>query len=134
MNSSSAKPGGLEDEILQQVWALGPCTAEACREALSETRPLKDSTVRTVLRRLEEKGLVTHSVDGRTFLYRAAEERESVAARAVRSIIDRFCGGSIEQLLVGLVDNQVVDKAELERLAKKIAAAKDKKEKKEKKR
>ena len=122
---TNAQLGELEHEILRQVWGAGPCTAEACREALSDTRPLKDSTVRTVLRRLEEKGLVTHTVDGRTFLYTAAEERESVAARAVRSIIDRFCGGSIEQLLVGLVDNKVVEKAELERLAKKIAAAKE---------
>ena len=121
------KLGELEHEILQKIWTLGPCSAEACREALAGDRPLKDSTVRTVLRRLEEKGLVTHTVEGRTFLYRAAEQPQSLAARAVRGIIDRFCGGSLEQLLVGLVDNEVVGKAELERLAKKIAAAKEKK-------
>lgn len=117
--------GELENEILQVVWsARRPVTAEQCREALS--RPLKDSTVRTVLRRLEEKGLVRHEVEGRTFLYEAVERPQHVAARAVQRIVDRFCGGSMEQLLVGLVDGEVVDGRELERLAKKIAQAKAK--------
>ncbi len=66
---------------------------------------MKESTIRTVLRRLEEKGYVTHEVDGRTFIYRAAELRQNVAVRAVKNIIDRFCGGSAEELVIGMVDN-----------------------------
>jgi predicted transcriptional regulator len=58
--------------------------------------------VRTVLRRLEEKGYLRHEVDGRTFVYHATQHRRGVAARAVQQIIDRFCGGSVEQLLVGM--------------------------------
>lgn len=116
--------GELEHEVLRLVWERGPVTAEQCREALD--RPLKESTVRTVLRRLEEKGFVGHRVEGRTFFYTAAERPHQVAARAVQGIVDRFCGGSLEQLLVGLVDGEVVDGKELERLAKKIAQAKAK--------
>jgi predicted transcriptional regulator len=48
-----------------------------------------------------------------------------VAARAVKHIIDRFCGGSVEQLMIGMVDNAVVDRKELDRLARKIAARKE---------
>jgi len=44
-----------------------------------------------------------------------------VAVRAVRQILDRFCDGSLEQLLVGLVENDVVDRAELQELARKLA-------------
>src|SRR5690242_7582804 len=89
--------GDVEQAVMDYVWSHGPCTAESCREALARSRPMKDSTIRTVLRRLEAKGYVAHELEGRTFIYRAAEPRENVAARAVKHIIDRFCDGSAEQ-------------------------------------
>ena len=106
---------------MDYVWTHGPVTAEQCREALAPSRPMKDSTIRTILRRLEEKGYVKHVVEGRTFIYGAADERQNVAVRAVKSIIDRFCGGSAEELVLGMVDNDVLDRRQLERLARKIA-------------
>jgi len=119
--------GDLEREILGIVWRLGEATAERVREELG--RPLKDSTIRTVLRRLEEKAYVAHSVENRTFLYRPAESPQRVAGRAVQRIVDWVCAGSVEELLVGMVDSKVVSRAELERLAKRIAAAKQEGEK-----
>jgi predicted transcriptional regulator len=47
-----------------------------------------------------------------------------VAAKAVRNIIDRLCDGSVEQLLIGMVDNEVIDKKDLAALARKIAKRK----------
>jgi predicted transcriptional regulator len=82
---------------------------------------MKDSTIRTVLRRLEEKGYVTHEVEGRTFIYKPSDGRQNVAVRAVKNIIDRFCGGSVEELVLGMVDNEVLDQKQLQRLARKIA-------------
>ncbi|HUB18740.1 MAG TPA: BlaI/MecI/CopY family transcriptional regulator [Acidobacteriaceae bacterium] len=117
-----AELGELERSILAIVWRLGHVTAEQVREEVE--RPLKDSTIRTVLRRLEEKGYLAHSVDNRTFIYRPAESPQKVAARAVQRIVDWFCQGSVEELLVGLLDSKVVSRSELERLAKKVAAAK----------
>ena len=120
-----AELGELERAILRLVWQHGDITAEQVREELGQMeRPLKDSTVRTVLRRLEEKGYVTHTVESRTFRYRPAESRQLVAGRAVKRIIDRFCDGSVEALLVGMVDSDVLDRTELQRLAERIAAAK----------
>lgn len=119
--------GEVEQLVMDYVWARGPSTAEACREALAPKRPMKDSTVRTILRRLEEKGYVTHETSGRTYVYRATEPRESVAVRAVKHIVDRFCGGSVEQLLAGMVKNEVLDRRELEKLARKIARRKEEK-------
>ena len=113
--------GEVEQAVMDHIWSQGPVTAESCREALAPSRPMKDSTIRTVLRRLEEKGYVTHAVDGRTFIYRAADAPQNVAVRAVKGIIDRFCGGSAEALLLGMVDNEVLDRKQLERLARKIA-------------
>jgi predicted transcriptional regulator len=116
--------GQAEQAVMDHVWARGPVTAEACREALAATWPMKESTVRTVLRRLEAKGYVTHAVEGRTYVYRAVHAPVKVAARAVRQIIDRFCGGSAEALVMGMVDDQVLDAGQLERIARRIAQAK----------
>jgi BlaI family transcriptional regulator, penicillinase repressor len=116
--------GEVEQAVLEHVWAQGPCSAEACREALAATRPMKESTIRTVLRRLEEKGYVSHTIDGRTFIFSAAQDRQNVAVRAVKNIIDRFCGGSAEELVLGMVDHEVLDRKQLERLARKIAEQK----------
>jgi predicted transcriptional regulator len=86
---------------------------------------MKDSTIRTVLRRLEAKGYVAHELEGRTFIYRAAEARENVATRAVKHIIDRFCDGSAEQLVMGMVDSNVLGRKDLERMARKIAQSRE---------
>jgi predicted transcriptional regulator len=116
-----AELGELERDILSILWRLGAVAAERVREELD--RPLKDSTVRTVLRRLEEKGYLAHAVEDRTFIYRPAESRQRVAGRAVKRIVDWFCEGSLEALLVGMVDSKFLDRSELQRLAERIAAA-----------
>ena len=125
--SRRREPSPLEQVLLDYLWEHPDSTAEACREGLAPERPLKDSTIRTILRSLEEKGFVTHVLDGRTFVYRAADSRRDVAVEAAKQLIDRFCRGSVEELLVGLVDNQVLRPEQLERLAKKIAERKEKK-------
>ncbi|HEX4371319.1 MAG TPA: BlaI/MecI/CopY family transcriptional regulator [Rhizomicrobium sp.] len=117
--------GELEREVMQRVWEDGPLTAEAVREKLS--RKLKESTVRTVLRRLEDKGYVTHTVEGRTYIFAAAEQRGAVAAKAVQRIVNWFCDGSLEEMLVGLVDNQSLDAKQLKMLSDRIAKAKTRK-------
>jgi predicted transcriptional regulator len=104
------------------LWTGGPATAETIREQLGGRHPLKDSSVRTLLRRLEARGFVTHTLDGKVFVYAAKAPAQRVAAKAVRSIIDRFWSGSIEQFLTGMVDEKVLSASELERLAKKVRA------------
>ena len=120
-NHDPAELGELERSILSVVWRKAEINAEQVREELG--RPLKDSTIRTVLRRLEEKGYLTHTVDDRTFIYRPAESRQRVAGRAAKRIVDWFCEGSVEALLVGMVDSKMLDRAELQRLEDRIAAA-----------
>jgi predicted transcriptional regulator len=114
--------GELERDVLRHVWRLGTATADKIRGELS--RPLKESTVRTVLRRLEEKGHLSHTVDGRTFIYQGAEVRGRAAARAVKRIADWFCDGSVEEVVAGLVDARMLDQKDLARLTEKISKAK----------
>jgi predicted transcriptional regulator len=110
----------LQKAILEFLWNHGPATAEAVREAIRARHPLKDSSVRTLLRRLEGRGYVSHRLDGRAFVYHAEQPPQSLAARAVRQIIDRFCAGSVEQFLTGIVDEKVVSLQELERLTHRV--------------
>ena len=108
---------------MDHVWSHGPVTAEACREALATRWPMKESTVRTVLRRLEDKGYVAHTVEGRTYVYRAVHAPVTVALRTVRQLIDRFCGGSAEALVMGMVDDEVLAPDDIERIRRRIAQA-----------
>ena len=74
---------------------------------------------------MESKGYLSHAVDGRTYRYSAVDPGKNVAAQAVHKIVERFCNGSMEELLVGMVDNEVIESRELERLARRIAAARN---------
>ena len=115
---------------MEVIWKRASATAEDVRDALAARHPMKDSTARTILKRLEEKGYLEHRVEGRTNVYRGLTAPQNVAVRAVRQIIDRFCGGSIEQLLVGMVNDEVIDERELQRLAKKLVHLKSQKQEK----
>lgn len=105
---------------MQAVWKLGPCAVEALHDEVAKLRPVKEVTVRTILRRLEQKGYLKHDVEGRAFVYRAVEAPQSLAARAVRQIIDRFCNGSVEQLVTGMVSAKVLSRGELAELEKMV--------------
>jgi len=110
---------------MEVLWKRSQSTAEDVREALAQRHPMKDSTSRTILKRLEEKGYVKRHVEGRTNVYRVSESPWNLAVTAVQQIIDRLCGGSVEQLIVGMVDRELLDEQELRRLAEKLARRKN---------
>ena len=105
------------------VWTHKRATSDEVRAELAAARPMKDSTVRTILRRLEEKGYVSHEVEGRTYVYAPKIDSARAATDAVRGIIDRFCEGSVEALLVGMVADELLPADRLRALADKIDAA-----------
>jgi BlaI family penicillinase repressor len=106
----------LENEVMQAVWEAGPCSVEVVHQNISRNRRLKETSTRTLLRRLEQKGYLRHKTEGRAYIYRAVEPARSLAARAVRQIIDRFCRGSVEELVKGMVESKVLSKSEMDRL------------------
>ena len=117
----------LEHLLMEVLWARTSATAEEVRLALIRRHPMKESTTRTILKRLEEKGYVRRTLRDRINVYAGLLPPERVAAKAVRQILDRFCGGSLEQLLVGMVNDEVIDEQELRRLANRIADRRKKK-------
>ena len=123
-NDSTHPLTDLQQAILDYLWAKGPMTAEAVREGLQRKYPLKDSSMRTLLRRLEARGLLSHRTEGKVFIYEATLPSQQVAAGAMRHIIHRFFSGSVEQMLVGMVDEKVLSAGDLERLARKVRSRK----------
>src|SRR5688572_25230686 len=106
----------LENDIMAVVWNAGPCSVEAVHQVVGPRRDVKETTVRTLLRRLEQKGYLRHEAAGRAYLYHAVEPSRSLAARAVRQIVDRLCRGSMEELMSGMVDAKVLSARELKQL------------------
>jgi BlaI family transcriptional regulator, penicillinase repressor len=121
MKATKPEFGELERAVMNIVWTHGPLSSEGIREKLD--RKLKETTVRTVLRRLEGKGYVTHVVENRAFIYAAAEPRQRVAARAIQRIVDWFCDGSVDEVLVGMVDAKMVDRKQIDRLLEVVEQA-----------
>jgi BlaI family transcriptional regulator, penicillinase repressor len=106
----------LENQVMDAVWNAGPSAVETVHHAVSRNRNLKEATVRTILRRLEQKGYLRHQTQGRAYVYQAMEPSRRLAARAVKQIIDRFCRGSVEELISGIVEAKVLSNEDLEAL------------------
>ena len=96
---------------MRVVWERGEAAAEDVSEALGSR--FKNATVRTVLRRVEQKGYLEHRLEGRAFVYRPTVDAATAARGAVRRVLDRFYGGSVERLLVGLLDGKMIDQKQL---------------------
>jgi BlaI family transcriptional regulator, penicillinase repressor len=111
----------LQQAIVDLLWTSGPATAEQIREGIAPAHRLKDSSVRTLLRRLEERGYISHREEGKAFVYEATSAPQQVAAHSIRQLIDRFWSGSVEQFLTGMVDEKILTPAEIARLAKKVS-------------
>jgi predicted transcriptional regulator len=100
-----------EAQVMDVLWRLGPATAEQVREALPG-RP-HDSTVRTLLRVLESKGHVARDNRGTAYTFRATVDRARAQRTAVRSLLNRFFGGSAEVLVLRLVEDEQITPEQL---------------------
>jgi len=112
----------LESRVMDIVWRRQTASAEDVARELGQA--LSNASVRTILRRVEAKGFISHTMDGRTFIYSPKVDPGTVARGLVRRLVDRFYGGSVEQLVIGLVDGKMIDRRKLDKLARQVEAAK----------
>jgi predicted transcriptional regulator len=122
----SPTPTGRELEILKVLWEIGPANVRAVYRCLLERQPagkdLAYNTVQTLLRIMDDKGLVTHELDGRAFVYSARFSRDQSAAR----FLDRVFDGAASQLVASLLQAERITPDELKRLEALVSAAKKK--------
>lgn len=116
----------LELEFMKRIWENPPWTAQQIRKQLERSGcSLTESTVRTMLRILEQKRYLTHDVEGRTFLYRPRVEQAQATGSILSDVLNRAFGGSPLLLVRSLLNQEEVSDADLRQIKQLIAEAEE---------
>ena len=115
--------GELQLAILRVLWSCGEATASDVHAALHAERGLAPTTIATMLKKMEKRGLVSHREDGRRFIYRPAVTEEAVTRSMVADLTDRLFDGKASELMGHLLAEHDIDRAELAELNRLIAQA-----------
>lgn len=102
-DGEAASLSELQLDIMRVLWTRGACTTTEVTEALRAERNLAHTTVSTLLTRLEKRGVVAASRDGRQLIYRAAVEEAQVRRSMVSGLLDSLFGGDAQALVAHLV-------------------------------
>ncbi len=119
---SNRIPSGRELEILKILWDSGPASVREVHERMCPDGELAYNTVQTLLRIMDEKGLVAHEERGRTFVYRPRHTRE----REMSRLLDKVFDGALDQFVVSLLKSQNISTGELKKLERIIGDARRK--------
>jgi len=115
--------GELQLAILRVLWSCGEATASDVHAALHAERGLAPTTIATMLKKMEKRGLVGHREDGRRFIYRPAVTEEVVTRSMVADLTDRLFDGKASELMGHLLAEHDIDRSELVELNRLIAQA-----------
>jgi BlaI family penicillinase repressor len=115
-------PTPRELEILKVLWDQGPSSVRAVYRRLAQAEDLAYNTVQTLLRIMEDKGLVGHHTEGRSFVYTPRFSRDESAARFLERVFD----GAADQLVLSLLRSERISPDELERMQSMIQKARQK--------
>lgn len=112
--------GPVQLRIMQVLWKKVRANAREITEELNKESPIAHSTVQTLLRKLEHKGAVTHTVKERTFVFGALVKADRVIKSVSREVIDRMLDGSAGDLVCYLINHERISKAEFKEIRKLI--------------
>lgn len=110
-------------DIMEIVWECGEVTVTEVRDQLATKRDVARNTVQTMIVRLEDKGWLKHREDGRTFIYSAARAKVVSLGAKVVQMVDRFFGGSPEDLVTALIEYRGLSSEESKRIRARIEKA-----------
>ncbi len=119
-----------EWDVMEPVWAVGSCTAADVIKELRATHDWSQSTIRTLLARLVQKGALNYEVDGTRYIYRAAVSRQQCVRQEGRSFLEKAFGGDAVALLAHFVAESPLDSEEIEQLRQLLAQKKNSRRKK----
>ena len=120
---SEDAPSAAQLEVLNVVWDKGEAGVAEIWEALCKRRPVARNTVQTTVARLEARGLLRYRRVGTAFVYSAARPRHRVVGGLVARLIESAFGGSASSLVLSLIEDGSVTRAEAERIRKIIDGA-----------
>ncbi len=116
--------GDLQLRIMKVLWSSGEATVADVHKALVAERDLAYTTVATMLRKMEARGLVRHRLEARSFVYRAVVRAEAVSRGMADHLLERLFEGSLADMVRHLLSNREVSRKELVALEKLIAERK----------
>jgi BlaI family transcriptional regulator, penicillinase repressor len=108
----------LELEIMKIVWDHDTVTVRDVYETLLKRRKVAYTTVMTMMKILEQKKYLKKNQDDRAYVYKPAQPRRQVIGAIVRDFVNRVFNGSAEPLLVHLVEEHNLSKADLAEIAR----------------
>jgi len=117
-------PTERELEILKILWDRGEATVREVYEEMGRRSAVVQNTVQSFLRTMEEKGLVCHRIEGRTFIYRPTVPRDETAQGLVSRLLQRVFDGAVDQLVQSALSLKQASPEELARLEALVAEAK----------
>jgi len=113
-----------ELRVMKALWQVGDATVGEVRSELSRRgQELAYTTVMTLLGRLATKGAVAVDKAREPFVYRSAHRRESVLRDRLREFVREVFDGQADSLVLNLVEDESLTKAELKAIEKTIADA-----------
>ncbi|MCZ0935591.1 MAG: BlaI/MecI/CopY family transcriptional regulator [Gemmatimonadetes bacterium] len=114
--------GDLQLAIMRVLWERGEAPAIEVHRALFEARGLAVTTIKTMLRKLEEYGCVSHRLNGRQFIYRPEIAETDVRDGMVGDLVQRLFSGDSTALVNHLIESGEVDVEDLDDLRALVAA------------
>jgi len=105
-----------EKELMELVWDNAESTVLEITQLVNQRRPVARNTVRTLMERMEEKGWLTHRVEGRSYVYCAVVPREESLGQRVLDMVDKACGGNPEKLMMALLEYRGLSEEEAKRI------------------
>ena len=114
---SSSQLTPLELQIMQVLWEIGPANVQTVQSRIPGSPKLAYTTVQTMLNVLHRKGKVKRVLRGRAYEYQPVLTQERAEGHAVRDIVDRIFGGSVEGLLMSLMKTRQLDPRKLRKLS-----------------
>jgi BlaI family penicillinase repressor len=127
----SSKPkshrlGDLQLKIMKVLWERPEATVSEVVEALGRDSNLAYTTIATMLRKMEARGLAAHRTEGRRFLYRAIVAADAVTRSMADHLLDRLFEGSLADMVNHLLTTREISREELRQLERLIAERKKK--------
>lgn len=116
--------GDLQLSILEVLWRLNEAAVSQIHEKLGASRKLAYTTVATMLRKMEARGLVAHREEGRAFLYRPLVSANEVSRSVGNHLVQRLFEGSLAGAVSHLLQTREVSREELDQLTELIKQAK----------
>jgi BlaI family transcriptional regulator, penicillinase repressor len=116
--------GDLQLAIMRVLWELGEATVTDVHQALLDERGLAPTTIATMLKKLEDKGVIEHRAEGRKFIYRPTVSEDQVTRGMVLDLTERLFGGNPVALVSHLIARHEIRPDELSELERMISAAK----------